>query len=117
MYIKAEQAMYLYDKACRCEQDGEANLAEVYYLKSWFLLEQVGGMHHLTAANALNAAAFIRWARKDYEGALRLANESVKIMEAHAAKFAGADAELIRNTSWELIDQVRHQMLLDIGIR
>ena len=117
MCVKTDQAMSLYHKACRSERDGEANLAEVYYLKSWFLFEQVGGTHHLTAANALNAVAFIRWSRRDYEGALCMANESVRIMEAHGAQFGDADANLIRNTSWELIDQVRYEMTLGSAIR
>lgn len=116
MCLKTDQAMNLYHKACRSEQNGEADLAEVYYMKSWFLFEQIGGTHHLTAAHALNAAAIIRWSRKDYEGALRLANQSLTIMESHGAKFASADADLIRSTSWELIEQVRHEMLLKAGI-
>lgn len=117
MCVKSEQAIQLYNKACRSEQVGDANLAEVYYLKSWFLFQQVGGSHFLNAANALNAVTFLRWSRKDYEGALRSVKESMNLMETHGAKFSGADADLIRDTCWELLDQIRYEMSLASGIR
>jgi hypothetical protein len=117
MCVKSDQAMNLYTKACRSQQAGEANLAEVYYLKSWFLLEQVGGAHLLTAANALNAVAFIRWSRRDYEGALRLANQAIRVMEAHGKELSCAEADLIRDTSWDLIDQVLSEMSLSSETR
>lgn len=117
MCVKSEQAIDLFNKACVSEQKGEANLAEVYYLKSWSLFEQAGGSHYLNAANALNALAFLRWAHKDYEGALRSARESMRIMEAHGSDCLNADAELIRNTSWELIDRVGYEMSLAFGAR
>src|SRR5689334_2798936 len=112
MCVKSDQAVDLYNKACQFEQKGEANLAEVYYLKSWSLFEQAGGSYCLNAANTLNALAFLRWARKDYEGALRSAKESVRIMETHESEFSTADADLIRSTSWELVDQVNYEMSL-----
>ena len=117
MCVKSDQAVDLYNKACHSEQKGEANLAEVYYLKSWSLFEQAGGSHYLNAANALNALAFLRWSRKDYEGALRSARESMRIMETHGSEFSSADADLIRSTSWELIDQVTYEMSLASGVR
>lgn len=116
MCAKSEQAVNLYNKAYCTEQSGESNLAEIYYLKSWFLFEQVGGVHYLNAANALNAVAFLRWSRKDYEGALRVAKESMRIMETYGTEFSSADAELIRSTSWELIDQVCYEQLLVLGM-
>ena len=111
MCAKSEQAIDLYNQACRSEQEGKANLAEVYYLKSWSLFEQAGGTHYLNAANALNALAFLRWSRKDFEGALCSAQKSVRIMEAYGAGFTSADADLIRDTARDLIDQINYEML------
>lgn len=116
MCAKSEQAVDLYKKACRSEQEGQANLAEVYYLKSWSLFEQAGGSYYLNAANALNALAFLRWSRKDYEGALCSAKQSMRIMETYGNSFSSADAELIRSTAWELIDQICYEMLLISGL-
>jgi len=112
MCVKSDQAVDLYNKACQSEQKGEANLAEVYYMKSWSLFEQAGGSHCLNAANSLNALAFLRWSRKDYEGALRSAKESMRIMETYGIELSSADADLIRSTSWELVDQVNYELLL-----
>ena len=112
MCIKAEQAVDLYNKAYRSEQEGKATLAEVYYLKSWSLFEQAGGTHYLNAANALNALAFLRWSRKDCEGALCAARKSVRIMETYGTGYTSADAELIRSTAWDLIDQISYELSL-----
>jgi hypothetical protein len=106
----------LYNKARLSEQAGQMNLAEVYYLKSWSLFEQAGGSYTLNAANALNTLAFLRWSRKDYEGALCSAKGAMKIMESRASQFTSADAELIRNTSWELVDQIAYEMSLVSGV-
>jgi hypothetical protein len=112
MCVKSDQAVDWYKKACLSEQQGQPTLAEVYYLKSWSLFEQAGGCNYLNAANALNSLAFLRWSRKDYEGALCSAKKSVQIMETHSSEVAGADADLVRNTSWDLIDQVSYEMSL-----
>src|SRR6266540_2496403 len=112
MCVKSDQALDLYNKACQSERKGETNLAEVYYLKSWSLFEQAGGSNYLNAANALNALAFLRWSRRNYEGALCSAKRSMRIMETHESELSGADADLIRNTSWDLIDQVSYEMSL-----
>lgn len=117
MCIRSEQAIYLYNKAYHAEQQGEANLAEVYYLKSWFLFERAGGPHRLQAADALNALAFLHWSSKNYQGALRSAWEAMKIMEAQGPEFSGADADFIRDTSQELIDQVCYEMKLISGVK
>jgi hypothetical protein len=116
MCAQAEQAIDLYNKAYHSEQEGKANLAEVYYLKSWSLFEQAGGTHYLNAANALNALAFLRWSRKDYEGALCSARKSVRIMESYGSGFISADANLIRDTAWELIDQISYEILITNGV-
>jgi hypothetical protein len=117
MCIKSEQAIDLYNKAYRSEQEGKVSLAEVYYLKCLSLFEQAGGSHYLNAANALNALAFLRWSRKDYEGALRSAREAMKIMETYGSGFSSADADLIRSTSSELIDQINYEICLVTGVR
>lgn len=112
MCQKSEQAIDLYNQACRSEQEGQPHLAEVYYLKSWSLFEQAGGSNCLNAANALNALAFLRWSRKDYVGALSAARESRRIMETYGNAFPGEDADLIRSTACELVDQVSHELML-----
>ena len=112
MCVKSDQAAELYKKAYSFEQKGETNVAEVYYLKSWSLFEQAGGSHYLNAANALNSLAYLRWSQKNYDGALCSAKHSLRIMETHGTEYSSADAELIRNTSWDLIDQINHEMLV-----
>ena len=112
MCVKAEQAAEWYRKAYSFEQKGETNVAEVYYLKSWSLFEQAGGSYYLKAANALNSLAFLRWSQKNYEGALCSAKRSIHIMETYGSEFPGADAEQIRNTSWDLVNQIQHEMSL-----
>lgn len=110
MCVKSDQAVDLYKKAYQSEQQGEATLAEVYYLKSWSLFEQAGGSYYLNAANVLNTLAFLRWSRQDYEGALCSAKKSIRIVEAHGCEFPPADTDWIWNTSWDLIDQVSYEM-------
>jgi hypothetical protein len=117
MCVKSDQAVDLYRKACQWEQQGETNLAEVYYLKSWSLFEQAGGSYYLNAANAMNALAFLRWSRKDYEGAFHAAKESMRIMETKATGFASADSDLIRSTAWELIDQISYEIRLACEVK
>ena len=112
MCVKSDQATDLYNKACQSERQGATNLAEVYYLKSWSLFEQAGGYHYLNAANAMNALAFMRWSHRNYEGALYAAKESRRIMETKAAEFSSEDADLIRSTAWELIDEISYAILL-----
>jgi len=67
MYIEVHQAIELYNQACLAEQEGKANLAEVYYLKSWALFEEAGERYYVNAANALNALAHLRQSRGNYE--------------------------------------------------
>ena len=86
MCMKSEQAIDLYNKAYHSEQEGKTILAEVYYLKSWFLFEQAGGSHYLNAASALNTLAFLRWSRKDYEGALCSAKGSIQARPASGTR-------------------------------
>ena len=103
MYIEIHQAVELYNQACLAEQEGKANLAEVYYLKSWALFEQAGGTHYMNAAHALNALAYLRQSRGNYEGAFLSAKTSLQIIEAHPGEFTNAEAELIRMRAWELV--------------
>ena len=110
MCVKSDQAAEWYKKAYVFQQKGETNVAEVYYLKSWSLFEQAGGQHHLNAANALNSLACLRWSQKNYEGALCSARQSIRIMETYGAEYPSADAELIRSTAWDLVDQINREM-------
>lgn len=112
MCVKSEQAAEWYKKAYVFEQKGETNVAEVYYLKSWSLFEQAGGSYYLNAANALNSLAFLRWSQKNYEGALCSAKQSIRIMETYGSELPSADADLIRDTAWDLINQINREMLL-----
>src|SRR5258705_4330892 len=96
MYIDVHQAFELYNQAHLAEQEGKLNLAEVYYLKSWTLFEEAGDSFYVNAANALNALAYLRQSRGNYEGAFLSAKTSLQIIEAHPDEFTNAEAELIR---------------------
>src|SRR5215510_11948598 len=106
MYTEAECAIELYRKASEASQQGKTYLAEVYYLQSKSLFVKAGGRYYLNAANALNALAILRKSRGDREGALRAVRETSKIMEKHGMEFTSPDAELIRFTAWDLIDDL-----------
>lgn len=103
MYTEIKKAVELYNQACLAEEQGQMNLAEVYYLKSAYAFEQVGGTHMLNAANAFNTLAFLRRSRGNYDGALCAAKKSAQIMENYRVWSTSHDAELIRMTAWELI--------------
>ena len=103
MCMKIDQALEMYNKACQAELEGKIILAEVYYLKSWSLFEQVGGVHTLNAANALNGLALLRRSRGDVEGARRSIKQSICLMEIYGSQFPGADADLIKATAWDLM--------------
>jgi len=108
MNIEAEHAVEFYRKAHLAVQQGKADLAELYYLQSKGRFERAGGAYHLDAANALNALAFLRKSRGDYEGALRSAKQSLRMMGGFKAQ--SADAELIRSTAWELIEMLNEEV-------
>jgi len=103
MYIEIHQAIELYNQACLAEQEGKAELAEVYYLKSWTLFEQAGERYYVNAANALNALAHLRQSRGNYEGAFLSVKKSIEIIEAHASVFTHAEAEVVRMRAWDLV--------------
>ncbi len=103
MYIEVHQAIELYNQACLAEQEGKANLAEVYYLKSWTLFEQAGERYYVNAANALNALAHLRQSRGNYEGAFLSVKKSIETIEAHAGVFTHAEAEAVRMRAWDLV--------------
>ena len=103
MYIEVYQAIELYNQAGLAEQEGKANLAEVYYLKSWALFEQAGERYYVNAANALNTLAYLRQSRGNYEGAFLSVKKSIELIEAHAGVFAHAEAEAVRMRAWELV--------------
>jgi hypothetical protein len=103
MHIHIHQGVELYNQACLAEQEGKANLAEVYYLKSWALFEQGGDRYYLKAANALNALACLRQSLGNHEGALVSAKRAVRMIESHPDVFAGGEAKVIRLQAWELV--------------
>jgi hypothetical protein len=70
------------------------------------MFEQAGGRHYLKAANALNALAFLRETRGNYEGAMSSAKQSVQIVEKYRMKFKSADADLIHMQARDLIDNL-----------
>ncbi len=106
MGAEIKGAIEFYKKACSAEEQGEMNLAEVYYLKSAYAFEQAGGAHMANAANAFNTLAFLRESRGNHEGALCAAKKSAQIMENYRLQSASHDAELIRATAWELINDL-----------
>ena len=115
MSIEIKYAVEMYNQACLAEEKGQMDIAELYYLKSRATFEKAGeisGAQYLNAANSLNALAFLRWSRKDYEGALCSAKESAKIMETYGAQSTSADADFLYSTSCELMDQILYEMSL-----
>lgn len=103
---KNKGAIEFYEQACSAEEKGDLDLAEVYYLKSAYAFEQAGKADYRNAANAFNALAFLRESRGNYEGALYAAKKSAQIMENYREQSASHDAELIRMTAWELINDL-----------
>jgi len=108
--MEAERAVDYYQKACQAMQEGQADLAEVFYLQSMGHFEKAGGTYHVNAANALNTLAFLRRSRGDREGALCSAKQSLQIMEQYWVK--STDADLIRATAWDLIELVSSELLM-----
>ena len=103
---KNETAIEFYKQACSAEEKGEMELAELYYLKSAYAFEETGKADYLNAANAFNALAFLRESRGNHKGALCAAKKSAQIMENYREQPAVYDAELIRMTAWELINDL-----------
>ena len=103
---KNKTAIEFYKQACSAEEQGEMELAELYYLKSAYAFEETGNADYLNAANAFNALAFLRESRGNHKGALCAAKKSAQIMENYREQPAIYDAELIRMTAWELINDL-----------
>ena len=104
--MEIKQAVDLFHLACSAEERGEVCVAEVYYLKSAFAFERAGGQYIMDAANALNALAFLRKARGNYEGAIYSARKSLQITKKFETQFSNPEVELVRTGAWELIDQL-----------
>jgi hypothetical protein len=103
---KNKTAIEFYKQACSAEEKGEMELAELYYLKSAYAFEETGNADYLNAANAFNALAFLRESRGNHKGALCAAKKSAQIMENYREQPTIYDAELIRMTAWELINDL-----------
>ncbi len=106
--IEITQAFDLFYEACSAEEKGKMNLAEVYYLKSAFAFEQVGGKYFVNAATALNALACLRKARGNHAGALCSAKQALQIVKKLENQASDPDVELIRMEAWELIEELIH---------
>ena len=104
--IEITQAFDLFYEACSAEEKGKTNLAEVYYLKSAFAFEQVGGKYFVNAATALTALACLRKARGNYEGALCSAKQALQIVKKIENQASNPDVELICMEAWELIEEL-----------
>jgi hypothetical protein len=103
---KNKAAIEFYKQACSAEEQGELDLAEVYYVKSAYSFEQSGRADYLNAANAFNALAFLRESRGNHKGALCAAKKAAQIMENYRDQPATYDAEIIRMTAWEMINDL-----------
>lgn len=114
MNTEIKNAIELQNKACTAEEMGQLDLAELYFLKSAYAFERVGDTHMLSAANAFNALAILRASRGNQAGALCAAKKSAQIMENYRAQFDSQDADLIRGTAWDLIDDLINA---DVGAR
>ena len=106
--IEITQAFNLFYEACSAEEKGKMNLAEVYYLKSAFAFEQVGGKYFVNAATALNTLAYLRKARDNYEGALCSAKQALQIAKKLENQASNPDVELICMAAWDLIEELIH---------
>ena len=104
--VEIQQALHLFSQACSAEEQGEMNLAEVYYLKSAFAFEQAGGKYFVNAATALNALACLRKARGNHEGALHSAKQALRIAKQPEMQISDPDVELIRMEAWVLIEEL-----------
>ena len=104
--MEIKQAVDLFHQACSAEERGEVYVAEVYYLKSAFAFESVGGKYVMHAANALNALAFLRKAHGNYEGAIYSAKKSLQITKKFENQFSNLEVELVRTGAWDLIDEL-----------
>lgn len=104
--MEIQQAVDLFHQACSAEERGDACIAEVYYLKSAFAFERAGGKYVVNAANALNALAFLRKARGNYEGAIYSAKKSLQMTKKFETQFPNPEVELVRTGAWELIEQL-----------
>ena len=104
--MEIKQAVDLFHQACSAEARGDVCVAEVYYLKSAFAFERAGCQYSMDAANALNALAFLRKARGNYEGAIYSAKRSLQITKRFETQFSNAEVDLVRTGAWELIDQL-----------
>jgi len=102
--IEAERAIDFYRKAGLALQLGNTEQAEVYYLQSIGYFEKAGNTQRLNAANALNALAHLHQSHGNYSEALRTAQQALQLMEQ--CKVQSADADLIRETAWDLIELV-----------
>lgn len=110
MCIESERAAEYFRKACRALEEGQNDLAEIFYLQSMNRFEKAGTGYRVQAANSLNALAFLRRSRGDHEGALRSAQQSLQIMKQYP--FKSTEADLIRNTAWSLIELVHSELAL-----
>src|SRR6266545_6809015 len=96
MSTEIDYAVKFYDKASEMEEQGQLELAELYFLKSACLFQQAGDVHFMDAANVLNAVGFLRESRGNYGGALYSAKQSAKIMETYSIEFSNREADEIR---------------------
>jgi hypothetical protein len=103
---KNKTAMEFYEQACYAEKQGMMDLAEVYYLKCAYAFEQAGKADYLNAANIFNILAFLREARGNHVGALCAAKKSAQIMENYRGLAANQDADLVRMTAWDLLNDL-----------
>jgi tetratricopeptide (TPR) repeat protein len=103
MFVDIDKAVNLYNQAQSAEREGDADLAEVYYLKSCALFEQAGDRYYVNAAQTLNALAYLRRSCGNFEGAFSCVRKAVQIIEAHPGVFANDEAEVIRMQAWDLV--------------
>ena len=113
MPTEVERAVESYENARRAEKRNEFNAAEIGYLKSANLFQQLGEMHFIDAAIALNALAFLREARGDHHAALCSAKHAETIMDAQEPETSGLEAQRIHLQTWALIGYLYRKMKRD----
>ena len=110
MPTEIERAVEFFERARLAEERNEFNTAEIDYLKSANLFQQIGEMYFLDAACVLTALAVLREGRGNHHGALCSAKHAEKILEEQEAETSSPRADQIRLQTWGLIGNLYRQM-------
>lgn len=94
------EAVELFNRARYARAQGDLETAETLSAQAIEMFQCAEGENSPDAANLLNALAYIRQKRGDYDGAVQAAEQSVHILGVLGAAFLGNDAALGRLEAW-----------------